>query len=207
MAIFPAGYVVDTYILKDRLRLSILLTVTAAGIAPIGPMFLATTNAKLGLFLVQVYSGVLFAFLFVLMFALLLRIADKRIPTTSMAIAFTIINAMSGPIPLRINSLILESTPGGELAGVKRCMWIGACLGACAVPFCVFFVLPSLEEQARLDGGKVPTAATDGGTSPTAATAVAAACDNGQVYNPVVVAQERSGGRHDRIGRLTGQVK
>ena len=177
----PVAYLLDRFVLRSAARLRVVIAGTLLAGAGVTAAFLATPEGaagKPGLYAVHVGLGVVQALTNMLYFALLLRTCDKRFAATAFSIATMITNSAGGTAAKQVSSAILSSTPGGDIAGIRRCMWIGACIAAGAALPGLLFALPSVEEQARLDGEEGPR-------DPAAAGAAAAA---GQGDNQVVVA-------------------
>ena len=153
----PVAFALDRYVLHSHVRLRFLLAATIAALAVCAVLPLATAEGgagKPGLFAIAAVLGVVQSLANLLYFSLLLRISDRRFSATAFSIASMITNAFLGLIPKQIAVAVLERTPGG--AGIEQCMQAGAIVAACAVVASLLFVLPSIEEQARLDGDLQP---------------------------------------------------
>ena len=153
----PVAFAIDRYVLHSHVRLRFLLAATIAALAVCAVLPLATAEGgagKPGLFAIAAVLGVVQSLANLLYFSLLLRISDRRFSATAFSIASMITNAFLGPVPKQIAVAVLERTPGR--AGIEQCMQAGAIVAACAVVASLLFVLPSIEEQARLDGDLQP---------------------------------------------------
>jgi hypothetical protein len=150
----PVAVFIDRCV-KTRLQMTMTLVITMLALAAYSALPLATPDgaaALPALYAIEVFGGIANSLYNVIYFAVLLRLADKRLSATAFSIFTMVTNAFGGPVPKQISIVVLDSTPGGDVRGVERCMWIGAVVGACAALLCPLLVLPSVEEQLKLDG-------------------------------------------------------
>jgi hypothetical protein len=170
--------------------MTMTLVITMLALAAYSALPLATPDgaaALPALYAIEVFGGIANSLYNVIYFAVLLRLADKRLSATAFSIFTMVTNAFGGPVPKQISIVVLDSTPGGDVRGVERCMWIGAVVGACAALLCPLLVLPSVEEQLKLDGlgaEAVGAGAGAGGVGGGAAASEAAAAELSAMDSP-----------------------
>ena len=197
----PVAFAIDRYV-KTRTQLTAALALTMLLWAAYAALPLATPEgaaAKPALYAIQVFGGVVTSAVNVFYFSILLRIADKRFSATAFSLFSMITNAFGGPVPKQISVAVLGSTPGGDVPGILRNMWLGAIVGACAALLCPLLVLPSVEEQLKLDGFEVPVSVPVpvpgpglGARSAEGAGAAGAAAEiGGATLNPILGRRER----------------
>jgi hypothetical protein len=192
----PVAWFIDTFV-KTRFQMTATLALTMTAWAAYAVLPLATPEgaaAKTAIYAIQVFGGIVASFVNVLYFAILLRVADKRFSATAFSLFTMITNAFGGPVPKQISVAVLNSTSGGDIPGIVRCTWIGAIVGACAVLACPLLVVPTVEEQLKLDGleGQAGTSASASADRPEEARAEVAGGGNASLQmNPFAGRRER----------------